>query len=342
MAIGGGTPTSSIRPTSTGCFATCGGPSGLADPGPDLGRDRAGTTTPDRLAVLRAHGVERVSIGVESFHGDETRAMGRPQSRKAVEAALRAIRDARIPVLNIDLIYGAAGQTPARFLSSRSRRAGLGAGGAFSLSPLRPAADRARPARRLHEDDRPGMRAASRSTAPPATGFAPPAMLRSRCGCSGAGPRRYGVPPMIAPATAWWDWAPGARSYTAALHYSTAYAVGQAGIAEIVADYVARDAVRHGRADYGAWLDDEDRRRRFVLMHLLQSAGLSLLAYAGRFGTALLDDLPELASLVEAGLATLDGGTLALTEAGLERSDAIGPRLQAAGTRERMRAFALR
>ncbi len=77
-------------------------------------------------------------------------------------------------------------------------------------------------------------------------------------------------------------------------------------------------------------------------MHLLQSAGLSLLAYAGRFGTALLDDLPELASLVEAGLATLDGGTLALTEAGLERSDAIGPRLQAAGTRERMRAFALR
>ncbi len=44
----------------------------------------------------------------------------------------------------------------------------------------------------------------------------------------------------------------GARSYTAALHYSTPYAVGQAGIAEIVADYVARDAVRHGRADYGA------------------------------------------------------------------------------------------
>ncbi len=301
-----------------------------------------GTTTPDRLAVLRAHGVERISIGVESFRGDETRAMGRPQSRDAVEAALRAIRDAGIPVLNIDLIYGAAGQTPARFLESVEAAlawepeelflyplyvrplTGLGRRGGSTED------DRAWDARRLaiYRAARDRLRAA---------GYAQVSMRMFR-----RGPEAVWGPAYDCARDGMVGLGAGARSYTAALHYSTAYAVGQAGIAEIVADYVAREAGRHGRADYGAWLDDEDRRRRFVLMHLLQCSGLSVGAYAERFGTPLLDDLPELAGLIEAGLATLEAGTLALNEAGLERSDAIGPWLQAAGTRERMRAFALR
>ncbi len=210
MAIGGGTPTFLDPPDLDRLFcdlrATFGASPALV---PTSVETAPGTTTPDRLAVLRAHGVERISIGVESFRGDETRAMGRPQSREAVEAALRAIRDAGIPVLNIDLIYGAAGQTPARFLDSVEAALAWEPEELF-LYPLyvRPLTGLGRRGGST-EDDRPGMRAASRSTAPPATGFAPPAMPRSRCGCSGAGPRRCGAPPMIAPATAWWDWAPG-------------------------------------------------------------------------------------------------------------------------------------
>ncbi|KMO27025.1 STM4012 family radical SAM protein [Methylobacterium aquaticum] len=343
MAIGGGTPTFLAPPDLDRLFRDLRATFGATPAAVPTSIETApGTTTPDRLSVLRAHGVERVSIGIESFRADETRAMGRPQSRGAVEAALGAIRDAAIPVLNIDLIYGAAGQTPESFLESVEAALAWEPEELF-LYPLyvRPLTglgrrggsaddDRAWDARRLaiYRAARDRLRAA---------GYAQGSMRMFR--------RRPEAP-----------WGPaydcardgmvglgaGARSYTATLHYSTPYAVGQAGIAEIIADYVARDAGRHGRADYGAWLDDEDRRRRFVMMHLLQCTGVPLQAYADHFGASLLDDLPNLSSLAEAGLATLSSDSLALTESGLERSDAIGPWLQASATRERMRAFALR
>lgn len=76
------------------------------------------TATADRLAVLAERGATRVSIGVQSFLPDEARAAVRPQRRADVEAALGRIRDARVPVLNIDLIYGIDGQTPATWRTS--------------------------------------------------------------------------------------------------------------------------------------------------------------------------------------------------------------------------------
>lgn len=69
------------------------------------------TATADRLAVLADRGTTRVSIGVQSFVDAEARAAVRPQHRSEVEAALGRIREAGIPVLNIDLIYGIEGQT---------------------------------------------------------------------------------------------------------------------------------------------------------------------------------------------------------------------------------------
>ncbi|MGW3660247.1 STM4012 family radical SAM protein [Streptomyces sp. NPDC005151] len=76
------------------------------------------TATTDRLAVLTDRGTTRISIGVQSFVDAEARAAVRPQRRADVEAALGRIRDARIPVLNIDLIYGIDGQTEVSWCSS--------------------------------------------------------------------------------------------------------------------------------------------------------------------------------------------------------------------------------
>ena len=53
------------------------------------------------------------------------------------------------------------------------------------------------------------------------------------------------------------------------------------------------------------------------------------------------DEVPELRPLVESGLAAADGSRLRLTDAGLELSDAIGPRLYSTRVRELMRAYEL-
>jgi oxygen-independent coproporphyrinogen-3 oxidase len=134
----------------------------------------------------------------------------------------------------------------------------------------------------------------------------------------------------------------GARSYTQALHYSSEYAVGATGVRAILSDYLSRPTSSFDVAHYGVWLSDEDRRRRYVIQSLLQADGLVLEAYRTRFGSDLLQDMPELYELPEHGLATIDSSRLQLSELGLERSDVIGPWLYAPSVRHLMQEFDLR
>jgi oxygen-independent coproporphyrinogen-3 oxidase len=131
----------------------------------------------------------------------------------------------------------------------------------------------------------------------------------------------------------------GARSYTRELHYSSEYAVRAPGVRAIIAEYVARPDEAFGRADHGFRLDEDERRRRYVLQSLLTSDGLDLGAYRNRFGSDARDDLPELAALEPRGLAAPAPGRLRLTDAGVERSDVIGPWLYSRRVRDLMGGY---
>jgi oxygen-independent coproporphyrinogen-3 oxidase len=65
------------------------------------------------LAAMAASGVNRVSLGVQSFVDREAQVSGRLHSRAIVEEDLRRLRRAGITNLNLDLIAGLAGQTRA-------------------------------------------------------------------------------------------------------------------------------------------------------------------------------------------------------------------------------------
>lgn len=134
----------------------------------------------------------------------------------------------------------------------------------------------------------------------------------------------------------------GARSYTDQVHYSTEYAVGATTIKSIIQAYIDRDPNAHETVDYGCPLDLEDRQRRYILLSLLSRPGLDLERYEARFGSSPLADVPALSTLVEHRLATLGDNRMALTAAGLERSDAIGPWLYSARIRRLMGEYRLR
>jgi oxygen-independent coproporphyrinogen-3 oxidase len=70
------------------------------------------------LHAMVAAGVNRVSLGVQSFVDSEAHASGRLHSRAVVEADLRRLRAAGITNLNVDLIAGLAGQTLASWEES--------------------------------------------------------------------------------------------------------------------------------------------------------------------------------------------------------------------------------
>ncbi|MFF0187703.1 STM4012 family radical SAM protein [Streptomyces sp. NPDC005244] len=301
------------------------------------------TATADRLAVLVARGTTRLSLGVQSFVEEESRAAARPQRRSDVEAALARIREAAVPVLNIDLIYGIDGQTAA------SWRHSLDASLAWQpeeiyLYPLyiRPLtglgrhtdphrADREWDERRLrryregrdhllaHGYEQVSMRMFRRADAPP------------------QGPDDYACQTdgMIGLGC-------GARSYTSTLHYSFDYAVSMREIRGIIDDFTATEdfsRVLHGRR-----VDEDEARRRHLLQSLLQAEGLPVADYRRRFDSDPWDDFRcELETLAMRGWLTHpDDGRVRLSPEGLAHSDAIGPEFFSPAVRDAMAAYELK
>lgn len=76
------------------------------------------TVDAEKMALCREAGIDRISMGIQSFSDAEVKALVRPQQRDQVERAIDAIRRARMPTLNLDLIYGIAGQSVQSFLAS--------------------------------------------------------------------------------------------------------------------------------------------------------------------------------------------------------------------------------
>ena len=70
-----------------------------------------GTTDEGRFAAFRAAGVNRLSIGVQSFAGAQLVALGRQHSSDDAVRAYRTARAAGFENVSLDLIHGGEGQT---------------------------------------------------------------------------------------------------------------------------------------------------------------------------------------------------------------------------------------
>jgi oxygen-independent coproporphyrinogen III oxidase len=295
------------------------------------------TATPDRLALLRDRGIDRVSIGVQSFVDRECAGVKRSQHQTEVARALDAINRAGFPTLNIDLMYGLPEQTPDSWRRSLETALAWKPKELY-LYPLyvRPLTTLGR-SPRVWDDERLAL-------------YRLAVDLLRDAGWVQSSMRMFRAPD--APA----DDGPvycvqddgmvglgcGARSYTSRLHYASEYAVGARGVREILEAWVTRDDDAFAHADYGFALDAGELRRRFVAMSLLVADGLDLDAYARRFGTQAVDDLPDLLELAPLGLATVARRRVTLTPRGLERSDNLGPWLFSDAVRSRMQAYELR
>ena len=83
------------------------------------------TVTRQRLAHLRALGLNRVSFGVQDFDAQVQQAVHRIQPFEQVEALMRDARELGFESINVDLIYGLPRQTPESFERTVRQVAGL-------------------------------------------------------------------------------------------------------------------------------------------------------------------------------------------------------------------------
>ncbi|MCO7245842.1 radical SAM family heme chaperone HemW [Halomonas sp. Mc5H-6] len=71
-----------------------------------------GTTEQSRFTGYRDAGINRLSLGVQSFHPDQLAALGRIHSGEEAVSAVNQARQAGFDNLNIDLMHGLPQQTP--------------------------------------------------------------------------------------------------------------------------------------------------------------------------------------------------------------------------------------
>ncbi|MDN3555949.1 radical SAM family heme chaperone HemW [Halomonas maura] len=85
-----------------------------------------GTLERGRFAGYRQAGINRLSLGVQSFQDAQLTALGRIHSGGDAVAAFEEARDAGFENLNLDLMHGLPGQTPALALDDLERALALG------------------------------------------------------------------------------------------------------------------------------------------------------------------------------------------------------------------------
>lgn len=294
------------------------------------------TATLERLKLLKERGVSRVSMGVQSFIASETRAMGRPQQERELLGALDATRSLEFSVWNLDFIYGLPEQTVDSWLFSL-RKALEWEPNEIFLYPLyiRPLTGLGKRGTRrgisqldLYRAGRDFLRA---------NGFKQMSM-RMFARHEGVG---ASAPLYCCQSDGMVGFGAGARSYTSRLHYSTEYAVASTGVKAILNEYLNDSEAEFERASYGFYLSEEERKRRFLIQSLLNAEGLSFAFYEREFGCDARAEWP-LGELCELELAQEDDGLLRLTDAGMERSDELGPFFASEAVRAQMEGFALR
>ena len=88
---------------------------------------RPDTIDPEKLAVLRAHGVTRVSVNPQTMEDRVLAAIGRRHTADDIRRAMREVMAAGFPHVNMDLIAGLPEDTPEGFARSLDEVISMGA-----------------------------------------------------------------------------------------------------------------------------------------------------------------------------------------------------------------------
>ena len=307
--VGGGTPTS-LPPADLVLLLNRIQQLFAMEPGAEVTVEANPDTVDDAyLRALRKAGVNRLSLGAQSFDPALLRLLGRRAGPGAVTAAVRAARAAGFTNLNLDLIFGLPGQTPAVWRQTIARALDLAPEhvSAYDLelvegTPLARAVEEGRLAP-CPEEDALEMYEEAIST------------------LTRAGYRHYEISNFALAGREcrhnllYWEnddylgFGPAAASHWRGTRR------GNAG---------GLEAYVRGEGDACEGDDPAREMTDTVIMGLRLTAGLDLEAFARRFGVALTSVYPGPLEMVQRqGLAEIAGGRLRLTKRGLPLANEV-------------------
>jgi oxygen-independent coproporphyrinogen-3 oxidase len=123
--LGGGTPTVLPAAALEQLLSTCVDAFDVEAEAEITSEANPGTVTTDYLQALRSLGINRISLGVQSFHPSELAMLGRIHSAEQVGLTVQRARAAGFNNINLDLIYGLPHQTLSSWRETMERALAL-------------------------------------------------------------------------------------------------------------------------------------------------------------------------------------------------------------------------
>ncbi len=124
--IGGGTPTLVPAEWIAETLERCRAALPFAPDAEITIEGNPGTLTPEKLPVYRRAGINRLSLGAQSFDDGLLRSLGRIHAAAQVGEAVRMARDAGFKNINLDLMYALPGQTADQWRATLDAAIALG------------------------------------------------------------------------------------------------------------------------------------------------------------------------------------------------------------------------
>ncbi|WP_028581443.1 STM4012 family radical SAM protein [Desulfogranum japonicum] len=289
----------------------------------------------DKLSLLKQRGINRISVGIQSFIQKELQVLSRGTHVKDVTDGLDILTQLEFPVTNLDLIYGIPGQTPQTLTESLKTALAFDPEEIFlyplyirELTPLagKPINENTmilyqvgRDLLLAHgyvQDSMRMFRKAEKGNNNTSTDYC----------CQEDG--------MIGLGT-------GARSYTRSVHYATPYAVEPKEVKRLIESYTNLPDAAFNQAEHGIILSLEEQKRRYLIKSILKCRGLKKQVYSDYFGSDCESDFPEISILSELGMLCSSDSHIRLREKGIMYSDVIGPFFISPAIRKRMETFTL-
>lgn len=271
-------------------------------------------TTDEKLLLLKANEVDRISIGVQSFIQEELGVLERCHTVSSAHRALERIKKYGFKNVNIDLIYGILGQDQQSLLESMKQALQYDPDEMF-VYPLYN-----KPHTAIHgkfvidQNKQYQLYFVARDKLLEA-GYHQTSMRRFVKGKLEK-PRSCGFENMLALGC-------GGRTYFNHMHFCEPYQIKAKACRQALENYIHKKDFFDHQSLYV--LNDEEQKRRYVIKNLLHTVGIDMHGYREHFHASIMEDFPVLNDLIQREWAYVQGGFLRLSAVGISLSDAIGP-----------------
>ena len=277
-----------------------------------------GTVSAERLVGYRAAGVNRLSLGAQSFHPQHLRTLGRDHETDDIGAAVDAARAAGIANVSLDLIFAVPGETPAEWAADVAA--------AIALVPMHVSTYSL-----TYEEGTPFHIWRARGRVTPVADDDEATMAGTAAAMlEAAGYARYEISSYARTGyaarhnVAYWDGSDYLGVGAGAHSFSRTPGPGRRWMNERLPDrYQARVSATGTAVGTEERLTDAQARAEFCFCGLRRIAGVDVRGFRERFGVPLDAAYPHVAVLMADGLVEAVDDRLRLTATGLRFADTV-------------------